>query len=223
MSTSTVRLQTFAREPAKVIRTTFSEQKNCIAKIEYLEAIPDGFMRLTNYLDVTNNYWQVADIQCNTIQSVKQNSIVFASVFNYKNWRPTWWGKNNNGTVSFSNMTKGVVYLPSRYSHGKLESVGFPFALGYNNKKELKPTTELRTVVLKEQDKYLIFRKDKKYDLFYWNNQWVLVGTKIAENLTTELIFDNVPKNALLLLIPEYSQNKERPFIIEDDGTRVWF
>jgi hypothetical protein len=32
-----------------------------------------------------------------------------------------------------------------------------------------------------------------------------------------------VPANALLLLIPEYSQRKERPFIMLDNGERVWW
>lgn len=37
------------------------------------------------------------------------------------------------------------------------------------------------------------------------------------------LLFSKVPQNALMLLIPEYSEGKERPFIIMNDGTRHWW
>jgi len=44
-----------------------------------------------------------------------------------------------------------------------------------------------------------------------------------AEFNTKELVFKEVPSGALLRLIPEYSQQKERPFIINTDGKVVWW
>jgi hypothetical protein len=49
------------------------------------------------------------------------------------------------------------------------------------------------------------------------------VGERTAVDGVQSLVFENVPKNALLLLIPEYSQGKERPFIITDNQERIWF
>lgn len=40
---------------------------------------------------------------------------------------------------------------------------------------------------------------------------------------TTELVFENIPSDALLLLLPEYTQGKERPFIFTETGERQWF
>jgi hypothetical protein len=37
------------------------------------------------------------------------------------------------------------------------------------------------------------------------------------------MTFVNVPDNALLLLVPQYSKRKERPFIITENGSRNWF
>jgi hypothetical protein len=61
------------------------------------------------------------------------------------------------------------------------------------------------------------------YKLFYWDNKWNLIGVQKAADGTHELQFDKVPRNALLLLVPEYTQRKERPFTITDSGERLWW
>ncbi|HEY0058717.1 MAG TPA: hypothetical protein VGB56_06250, partial [Flavisolibacter sp.] len=76
---------------------------------------------------------------------------------------------------------------------------------------------------LGEQPKYLVYRPGKKYTLHYWNNGWVALGTKEFIEGSPSLDFDEVPRNALLLLVPEYSKGKDRPFIITDEGQRLWF
>lgn len=223
-STSTVRLTTFAREPAKVIRTTYSKQPDVVANFEDVHNIPAGFMRTKNYTDVTHEYWETKDVHCPVFDTPAKPRVAYACVFNYSEWRPTWYGKVTNDSVVFTDMSKGVVYLPVYYNNGKRKPAGYPIAVGYNHEMVLAPDTiNTHSTKIQQQDKYLVFRSGKNYKLYFWNNSWKLLGEQKATEETRELVFNNVPRNALLLLVPEYSQRKERPFVIMDDGQRLWW
>lgn len=212
------------REPAKVFRTTYSPQKDAIATRLDTSLIPAGFMRTKNYKDVTAEYWPASNITCNLYNAAANATVVYLCVFNNAIWQPVWYGLLQGKTATFTNMSKGVVYLPMVYQNKKLIPGGWPFALGYNNKAILAPDTiHKRSVTLPQQDKYLKYRSGKRYRLFYWNNQWKMLGEKVPSGNVTQLIFDEVPQHALLLLVPEYTQYKERPFIILDSGQRVWW
>ena len=216
-------LKNFIREPAKVLRTTYRKQANTLPYFTAKEKIPYGFLRLTNYKDVTDEYWPVKDVTCNLFNDTANEKIVYACVINGLKWQPTWWGLVQNNSVVFNKLCKGAVFLPMYYKRGKLIPAGYPVASGYNKTITLKPDVQTRTVILKEQDNYLHYQSGKKYKLFYWNNDWVLIEEKTAADKAVELTFDNVPKNALLLLVPEYSKRKERPFMITDEGQRFWW
>jgi hypothetical protein len=223
-STSTVRFSTFAREPAKVIRYTYSIQKGALANIEQPANIPKGFLRSANYVDVTRQYWPVRDIQCKLYSSKATPKIAYCSVFNDFDWQPTWWGKVERGTVTFSNMCKGAAFLPVSCVNGKMRPAGYIVLSGYNNEMTLIPDTiHKRTVTITEQDQYLLYRPGKKYTLFYWNDGWCRAGEKTANNNTKQLVFTGVPRDVLLILVPEYSQHKERPFVITDENKRLWW
>lgn len=58
------------------------------------------------------------------------------------------------------------------------------------------------------------------YELFYWNNKWIGLGTQKAEDFNIK--FDNVPKNALLWLRNLTKGHEERPFTYEN-GKQVWW
>lgn len=226
-------LDTLAREPSKVLRTTYSIQKETIAAIlnDDTTQIPSGFLRGQNYIDVTNEYWETSNVETklftnsSNTTSLKNASVVYLSVWNYARWQPVWFAQTKaSNKAAFTNMGKGAVYLPMYYKDKKLIPAGYPIINGYTYSQTLEPDTiNTRTVSIKEQPKYLAFREGKRYNLFYWNNRWVSVGIKVPTATSTELIFDNVPSNALLLLTPEYTQRKERPFIITEKGEREWF
>jgi len=121
-------------------------------------------------------------------------------------------------------MSKGVVYLPAYYKDKKLMPAGYPLAEGYHHEMSLAPDLNKRiSIVLKQESGYLTFKPGKRYKLYYWDNRWQFISQQVANLSTSELLFSNVPKNSLLLLLPEYSQKKERPFMITDDGKRNWF
>ncbi|NII29260.1 transglutaminase domain-containing protein [Pseudoflavitalea sp. X16] len=218
-------VDTLSREPAKVIRTTYSRQKNVAASFADTSQIPEGFMRLKNYKDVTPEYWVTQDIAARLFAlKGMRTSLAFAAVWNYFQWRPVWWGRINNNSTVFSNMSRGAIYLPMYYVKGQLVPAGWPIAAGYDNTLVLQPDTlHTRTIRIKEQNPYLLFRTGKKYTLYWWGGKWRKAGTRVASADTKEFEFPAIPMNALLLLVPEYSQKKERPFIVTATGERRWF
>lgn len=217
------------REPGKVLRLTYSRQPVTLANTVAKEAIPLGFMRSVNYKDVTSEYWETQDVgvwltKSKTVLPPNTKRLVYACVFNTLDWRPEWWAKTATDTATFTAMSKGVVYLPMYYQNDKLIPAAYPIAVGYHHTQVLQPdTANTHTIHLKEQDKYLRYQPAKKYTLYYWNNRWKPLATQMASFTEKELIFDGVPKNALLLMVPEYTQHKERPFMITEEGERIWW
>ena len=221
-------LDTLAREPAKVLRTTYSRQSQTIAVMLQNDTseIPDNFMRLQNYKDVTAEYWKTSDLVVHLHKlKVGTPKAAYISVWNYSKWKPVWYASSqSNGLAVYKNMCKGVVYLPMYYSKGRMIPASWPVVNGYNFVKTLQPDSlNRRAIHIKEEPKYLAFRPGKKYALYYWKNAWVSLGVQIPDEHTKEFVFQNVPMNALLLLLPEYAQGKERPFIITESGERLWF
>lgn len=218
-------IKDFVREPAKVLRMTFSKQENALANQIPIDEIPPyGMLRSKTYIDVTHEYWATQDVACKIYAKKAFNKIIYASIWNGGKWRPAWWGKATNDVVTFTNLCKGTVFLPQIYENEKLTTAGYPIVLGYHKIVELKPdTTTKRSISIKEQAKYLKFREGKKYKLQYYDRGWKEIAEKIVLPNATELLFENVPKNALLLLVPEYSEKKERPFVITDEGERIWW
>lgn len=213
-----------AREPAKVLRLTYSKQHGTLASIEPQLNIPPGILRAYNYKDVTAEYWDCRDLVANLFATKGTEKTVYACVFNYFNWKPGWWGIKNNNTALFTKMASGAVYLPMYYRQGKMVPAGYPVALGYEHTLQLAPDTlHTHIIHLPEQDKYLVYKSAKKYSLFYWNNNWRLLATQTANASTREMVFNKVPQNALLLLVPENSEHKERPFMVTETGQRIWW
>ena len=58
------------------------------------------------------------------------------------------------------------------------------------------------------------------YELLYWDNDWISLGTRIAEDYS--LIYSDVPSNALLLLRNHSRGREERPFTFEN-GRQIWW
>lgn len=217
-------LKEFVREPAKVFRTTFANQDNTLANQIPTNEIPEfGLFRSKCYIDVTHEYWKTRDLPCKIYPQQAYGKVIYACVLNGGKWKPAWWGKAKQDSVVFTNVCKGAVFLPQVYEDGKFITVGYPIVSGYNRVVELKPSTEKHTITIAEQDRYLKFRAGKTYRLVYYDKGWKKLGEQTATETTKELIFENVPKNALLLLQPNYGEHKERPFIITDEGERLWW
>jgi len=211
------------REPGKVLRTTYSIQPDALASWLDSSNIPYGFLRLRNYKDVTNEYWATDQFTLN-LSPHSNAKVVYVGVMNGDRISPLWFAKRQGNSATFTNMGKGVVYFPFYFENHRVVFADYPFALGYHNKGALKPDKlHPHGIVIKEQERYLKYRPGKRYRLLIWDNQWKLLGEQVAPSGCTQLAFSNVPRNALLLLRPEYSQGKERPFTILENGERVWW
>lgn len=212
------------REPAKVLRLTYSKRPETLASIEDPNNIPKGFLQQQNYIDVTKDYWETTDVKCPLFPSNTTPKIVYATTFNGLSWRPFWWGKVEKEQTTFSSICKKTVLLPQYYSNGKLIPAGAPVIVGDKEAKVLLPDlARTRDVVIAEADKYLRFKIGTSYKLFYWNNGWKLVDTIKVDNQITSMLFTKVPDNALLLLLSSDSKRLERPFVVDNTGNRTWF
>ena len=65
-------------------------------------------------------------------------------------------------------------------------------------------------------------REKEEYELFYWDKKWYSLGKKEGSEATQQLIYDNVPDNALLLLRNLTKGHEERIFTYEN-GKQVWW
>lgn len=59
-----------------------------------------------------------------------------------------------------------------------------------------------------------------EYELFFWDNEWISLGQKTAVDYS--LVYENVPKGALLWLKNLTKGKEERPFTYED-GKQIWW
>jgi hypothetical protein len=212
------------REPAKVLRLTYSKQPETLASFEDKNNIPTAILRQQNYIDVTKDYWETTDVTCPLYDSANPSKIVYATTFNGLSWRPFWWGKVENGKAVFKSICKRTVLIPQYYANGKLIPAGAPVMVGDKESKVLLPDlTQTREVLIAEADKYLKFKMGVTYKLFYWNNGWKLIEAREVKDQVTSMLFAKVPKNALLILLASDSKKLERPFIVDDQGNRTWF
>lgn len=211
------------REPSKVLRLTYSINDQTLAAGFDAVQIPKyDFLRSTNYLDVTDEYWNVADLIFPLPDSIT-DTVIYAMVFNGGQWRPAWYGRRVGHQVCFTKMTEGVVYTPAVYRNGKLIPAGNPLAFSKGQTIKFEPSYEHRTIQLRELPGYLKFKPDNTYTLFYFNRKWIKLKSKTIGEGVKELVFERVPKNALLLLKPVGGNGKERPFTIDEQGLRAWW
>lgn len=210
------------REPAKVLRITYSKQKQALAYFEEQNNIPKGFLREQNYIDVTHEYWKTKTIKCSLYPNQKTPSVVYACTFNGMRWKPFWWAKTLKNEAEFSQICQGTVILPKYYSNETMIPAGDPILVTESQTRTLTPDLkQLEDLSIKSVANYLILKPNVTYKLFYWNSKWQQIDSLLATETTESLLFHKVPKNALLILISSDSKGLERPFIVGDQGERT--
>lgn len=212
------------REPAKVLRITYSKNPSSLASFENQNNIPKGFLQKQNYIDVTPEYWKTTNVICPLFPNPNMPSVVYATTFNGLAWKPFWWSLNKNNQAEFSSLCIGTVIIPQYYINGKLSSAGYPVIINENKTRVLEPSLKhTDEIIIAEKDRYLKFKPGITYKLFYWDSEWKILGSQSVNNPITEMKFENVPKNALLLLLASDSKGLERPFTIDDKNERTWY
>lgn len=216
--------QNLEREPAKVIRLTYSKNPETLASFEDISNIPKGFLQQQNYIDVTNDFWETITVKCPLYPTASQPKIVYATTFNGLAWRPFWWGKTDKNETVFTKLCKQTVIIPQYYNNGKLTPAGAPVVVGNTTTKVLQPDfAQTIEVIIAEKEKYLKFKLGITYQLLYWDNSWKTLGKQTVTSPITAMKFEKAPKNALFLFLAGDSRGLERPFIIQENGERFWF
>lgn len=211
------------REPAKVFRLTYSADKRLLSSRIPLSRIPpNGLLREKCYKDVTDEYWRTRDLEFD-IEPGHPDSVIYASVYNGGRWRPVWYGIRKDSTVVMDKLCEGVVYAPTVYEHMKNTGVGDPVAFSGDSIIRFRPLPETHDIRVYELERYLKFKVGKIYTLYYYDKKWIKHQKKIPCTGCKFLSFQEVPKGALLLLRCEESNNKERPFTMDDQGQRSWW
>ena len=66
-------------------------------------------------------------------------------------------------------------------------------------------------------------REGEEYELCYWDGDgWSSLGRQIGSRATQELVYDNVPRNALLLL-HNHTKGKEERIFTYEEGKQIWW
>ena len=212
------------REPAKVLRLTYSKQQQTLASLEEQNNIPKGYLREQNYIDVTQEYWSTRNVKCSLYTGLKPNTIVYSCTFNGLRWQPFWWTKVHDNKAEFSQICQGTVILPQYYSNETMIPASDPILVSETETRFLTPDLkQLEDLSIKSVANYLIIKPTVIYKLLYWKDKWQLIDTITATETTESLLFQKVPKNALLLLIASDSKRLERPFIVNEKGERTWY
>ncbi|MFK5856701.1 MAG: transglutaminase-like domain-containing protein [Bacteroidota bacterium] len=220
---------------AKVYRKTFGQQKNSLSMTapEY-EKLP-GWLRSSHYIDVTKDYIQVTDVKLQ-LQREKPDSVSYAYlyVFNSGDWKAMHWGKIKGDSVTFTDMGQDIAYLPSYFKDGENIPAGNQFILKEDgsiseniadtiNTININLYSTTRKVTRKATDEIekAHFKDGAEYELFYWNDDWIKLDSKIAI-ADKPLHFNDVPGNALYWLVEKDSKKEERIFTVVNGEVRWW-
>lgn len=96
-------------KPAKIFRKTFGLHQTGIVDID--ENIPEQFKTI-DYIDVTEEYIPVTDVTLKLKNILPKTSYAYLCIFNNERWNPIFWGKMEDGKVTFKKMGRDIVYLP---------------------------------------------------------------------------------------------------------------
>lgn len=220
---------------AKVYRKTFARQKNSLAMTapDY-EDLP-RWMSGSHYKDVTKDYQEVIDVKIKLTRE-KPDSVNYAYlyVFNSGEWKEIHWGKIEKNFAIFTDMGKGIAYLPCYFKDDEYISAGNQFILEEDGSIRENVADTINTISVKlysttkkvtkhatDEIEIAYLKDGKTYELFYWNDEWIKIDSKIAVD-KKPLEFDDVPSNALLWLVEKDSRKDERIFTIDDGEVKWW-
>jgi hypothetical protein len=218
---------------AKVYRKTYAPQTPSLtnASGKPTDSLPP-YINRTYYIDVTKEYGNVSDVIIDFNKS--EEDIAYLCVFNSGEWKAIHWAKIVERKACFTDMAHSVLYLPAYYINNEIVPAGNPFILDKNG--EFHPITMNKEIIRLEIDK-ITYRTtlettdnikldnlalNTEYELFYWNNDWVWIDSKIYTG--KELEFIRVPQKALFWLREKSGRKEERVFTLSaDDQEQIYW
>ncbi|MBC8213946.1 MAG: transglutaminase domain-containing protein [Candidatus Marinimicrobia bacterium] len=218
---------------AKAYRKTYSKQYDNLAfKLKEWEKAP-GWLSGKYYTDVTKQYTSVSDVRLEFSEIPDSVRFAYLCVFNSGDWKAIHWSEIVDNSVLFSDMGVDIAYLPMFYIDEELIQADNPFILQNNgalteltlDKNSIHDislvSTTQKTIAQATEGKIITFLKEEKeYEFFYWNDEWISLGSKIASK--QPMLFENVPIGCLYWLVEKDSRKEERIFTIEN-GKQIWW
>lgn len=217
----------FFKKRTTIFRKYYRINPNSLAVIaEYDSKMPSAFSDPT-IVDVGKEYLPVKDVGLQVPESIDDEYLFLCAVHHLK-WLPVAWSKNENGKVLFKNVNPNVLYALGRIAPG-LDSiilVNHPFVLKRDGSRrvfEPHPSQREQVTCLRKHayDDTNLIKLGDLYQLNYWNKDsgWVPLQQQIARD--RKVVFNNIPKNALLLLRNLDRGRQERAFYYLN-GTQVF-
>ena len=218
--------------PAKVYRQTFAYQYDNLPFHLCAGEQAPHWLGKKNALDVTADYVSVSDVTLQLDSIPDSTCHAYLCVFNDGEWHPIHWGTIENGSVTFTDMGRGIIYLPAFYRHKEVIPAGPPFIL--------EESGTVRTLTGQFQQKQLLklwgtatsagkqpgpnkapvpLKPGHEYELFYWQNGWVSAGKQKAGS--PPLTFE-VPRAGLYWLVDTDGFKEERVFEYRGGECRWW-
>ena len=219
---------------AKIYRKTFAKQpQNLCFQDNKQEKMP-GWLAGKSYVDVTPDYLDVCDVTVTFERDIPDSiNIAYLCVFNSGEWRAIHWGKIIEGQTAFTDMGKGIAYLPALYMNEEIVPFGPPFVVRTDcSLEEFQPQMDNNAPVTlsettlghwsysTESIAIAPLTPGQEYELCYWDDGWHSITTAVAGD--GPLGFDDVPANGLYWLTAIDSDREERIFSI-DGSTQIWW
>ena len=223
-----------ANKLAKAYRKNFAMQpENLTFQEKKQEKVPRWLGGKT-YRDVTSDYVEVCQVEVAFEEAIPDSvDIAYLCVFNSGEWKAIHWGRIVDGHALFTDMGKGIAYLPALYLNEKIVPFGPPFILHDDCTQEklivlpdvtqtitIGSTTRRRLVASTDGIAKSFLNNGQEYELFFWDDGWQSHGKAISGD--SPLTFEGVPAEGLYWLVGTDSDHEERIFTIEE-RVQVWW
>ena len=147
----------------KVFRQTFKKQLE-VYEIAYSREKRPELFQSPYFKDVTSSYVKTSDVNISLFSNpvVDKMKWIYLAVFNDQNWSIVHYGRRKGKQAQFTQMGRGIVYLPVCYTENEqIVPAGYPFIL---NTDGTIHTLQANTTELKR------IRLTRKYTLTDWLN-----------------------------------------------------
>jgi len=219
---------------AKIYRKTFSIQRASLGAIKREDEAVPRWLAGTHFRDVTSQYLDTSDVTLALVDRPAGHRFAYLCVFNGGDWVAIHWTPvGEDGTATFTEMGRGIAYLPAWYDGEELLAAGPPVLVHADGSVTPLPGTGSPTELIatatspskvspdtQEVTPVSHLRAGKAYELRRWDGAWEAVGCATAGE--EPLRFEGLPADALYWLVEEGSRELERIFTIEDGRQRFW-
>lgn len=210
---------------AKIYRSTFSIQRDSLGAIKRDdEEVPRRLGR-RDFRDVTDQYLETSDVSVRlTAAPPRPTRFAYLCVFNGGEWRPIHWSRIDDGRAVFTDMGRGIAYLPAYYADGEPVHAAAPLILSEVGEIRILDGASGGTITIdiaSEGEPMIRVKPDTAYELFAWDDGWVTVGRKTA-GAGQPAAFEDVPAGRLYWLVADGSRRLERIFTVEDAAAVHW-